>query len=142
MSPEHDDPLIDSLLDEVVGGRTPPDLSSKIMQAWSAGGVAHSEIGDAWPPNVSLPLPTHGADAHAPEPPPIIAAYSPIAEPASSNALVALSGGQAIHRARRDRRSQRVTIAAGLALVAAVLVIGLTVAVVANRPQQHNRADT
>src|SRR5438477_12622557 len=98
MSPEHDDPLIDSLLDEVVGGRTPPDLSPKIMQAWSAGAGAGHELGDAWPPNVSLPLPIHGAHAQSPEAPPIIAGYSQVTEPAPSAALVALSGRQTIHR--------------------------------------------
>src|SRR5262249_2034753 len=124
---------------EVVGGRTPPDLSSKIMLAWSEGPAASAERADAWPPNVSLPLPARGTDATAPQPPPVIASISQVTETAASAALVALSGGRATHRARRDRSSQFFVTAAGLAVVAAVVLIGLAVAVVANRPQHGNR---
>src|SRR5687768_789441 len=34
---EHDDPLVDSCLEEVLGNRAPPDLSSRILAAWRFG---------------------------------------------------------------------------------------------------------
>lgn len=34
MSHEHDDPLLDSCLAELIGGQTPPDLSEQILAAW------------------------------------------------------------------------------------------------------------
>src|SRR5436309_4649000 len=33
---EENDPLLDSLLDEVLAGRTPPDLTARILQAYAA----------------------------------------------------------------------------------------------------------
>jgi hypothetical protein len=36
MTPEREDPVLDSMLDEVLGGRTPPDLTERIMSAWAA----------------------------------------------------------------------------------------------------------
>ncbi|QDU27883.1 hypothetical protein ETAA8_29740 [Anatilimnocola aggregata] len=35
MTPDRDDHLLDGCLDEVLGGRTPPDLTARIMQAWA-----------------------------------------------------------------------------------------------------------
>jgi hypothetical protein len=35
MTPDRDEPLLDGCLDEVLGGRTPPDLTARIMQAWA-----------------------------------------------------------------------------------------------------------
>jgi len=36
MNPERDDTLLDACLDEVLGGRTPPDLTARIVQAHAA----------------------------------------------------------------------------------------------------------
>lgn len=38
MNPDRDDTLLDACLDEVLAGRTPPDLSARILQAWAARG--------------------------------------------------------------------------------------------------------
>src|SRR6266436_3156541 len=138
MSSEHDEELIDAFLDEVLGGRTPPDLSPKIMQAWSAGAATGSELGDAWPPQVSPPLPTLRADAVVSEPP-IIAVMSQAADAADGEPLFELPDGHSARRGRRERRSERRAIPVGLAVVAAVLLIGVTVAVVVTRPPQGNR---
>ncbi|WP_425614190.1 DUF1549 domain-containing protein [Anatilimnocola sp. NA78] len=35
MTPDRDERLLDGCLDEVLGGRTPPDLTARIMQAWA-----------------------------------------------------------------------------------------------------------
>lgn len=42
MTEDRDDPIIDALLEEVLGGEAPPDLSARIMQSWAtrAGGPA------------------------------------------------------------------------------------------------------
>src|SRR5687768_5882712 len=36
MNPDRDDPVLDACLDEVLGGRTPPDLTERILAAWNA----------------------------------------------------------------------------------------------------------
>lgn len=36
MAPDHDDPLLEALLEEVLGGRAPPDLTASILQRWAA----------------------------------------------------------------------------------------------------------
>lgn len=37
MKPDHDDPLLDAFLEELLGGRSPPDLTSSILQRWAQG---------------------------------------------------------------------------------------------------------
>ncbi len=41
MNPEREDPILESCLEEVLGGRTPPDLTARILQAWA---VQRSQI--------------------------------------------------------------------------------------------------
>jgi hypothetical protein len=43
MTPEREDPILDSMLEEVLGGRTPPDLSARIMQSLVVRGAAIRE---------------------------------------------------------------------------------------------------
>ena len=63
MTPDRDDPLLDACLDEVLGGRRPPDLTARIMQALaeraSANGNAHL----------------------TPVPPPVLTVAPPVASP-------------------------------------------------------------
>src|SRR4029453_12493574 len=37
MTPDRDSPLLDACLDEVLAGRSPPDLTARIVQAHAAG---------------------------------------------------------------------------------------------------------
>src|SRR5213082_659782 len=56
MTPDRDDPILDALLEEVLGGRTPPDLSARIMQSLAIRGVRSEVGGQAEPPAPPLPL--------------------------------------------------------------------------------------
>lgn len=44
MTPEREDPILDAMLEEVLGGRTPPDLSARIMQSLALRGAAIREV--------------------------------------------------------------------------------------------------
>ena len=57
------DPLLDSLLDEVLGGHAPPDLKSQILARWQADSApsANEEPGEVMPP----PIVVHLKDATA-----------------------------------------------------------------------------
>ncbi|MBW3599732.1 MAG: DUF1549 domain-containing protein, partial [Planctomycetes bacterium] len=48
-----DDPLLDACLDEVLGGRTPPDLTARIVRALD--GRTAAEAGEPTPPPVAQP---------------------------------------------------------------------------------------
>ncbi len=43
MNEDRDDPIIDSLLEETLGGQAPPDLRARILQTWTAQGGAPTE---------------------------------------------------------------------------------------------------
>jgi hypothetical protein len=110
---EPDDPLLDSLLDEVLAGRTPPDLTARILQAYAAR--------------------QYGEDA--PEPPPVLTGVQKVFEPAAAKPTV-----QAPAKYNsRQRRSQSRTSALTIVLAAAVIGFGITIGLVAllrsNQPQ-------
>jgi hypothetical protein len=44
MTPDRDDPILDAMLEEVLGGRMPPDLSARIMQSLAIRGVPRSRV--------------------------------------------------------------------------------------------------
>lgn len=69
MKPDRDDPIIDAALEELLGGRTPPDLTARIMQAWA---VQRSEAG--WseaPPAILAGITPPPIEAIEPVPPPV-----------------------------------------------------------------------
>jgi Protein of unknown function (DUF1549)/Protein of unknown function (DUF1553) len=113
---EPDDPLLDSLLDEVLAGRTPPDLTARILQAYAA-----RQYGD-----------------QAPEPPPVLAGVPMVFEPAAANPQVqarAKSSG----RQRQPRSwSTALTIGVAAAVIGLCITVGL-VAVVRTGSQQIAR---
>src|SRR5689334_2347319 len=67
MNPERDDPILDAMLEEVLGGRTPPDLSARIMQSLAIRGarpqLQHDPLNLAEP--AAPPLPIRAAVDHA-----------------------------------------------------------------------------
>src|SRR6478672_7341846 len=79
MKADRDDPILNGALEEVLGGRTPPDLTARILQAWavqrsengSAPGVARAvdqaRTAAQLPPAVGLnvPIPVNGSKPHA-----------------------------------------------------------------------------
>lgn len=52
MTPDRDDYLLDGCLDEVLGGRTPPDLTARVMQAWA---MRRQNGGAGSTPEINLP---------------------------------------------------------------------------------------
>ena len=105
MNPERDDTLLDGCLDEVLAGRTPPDLSARILQAWAArGGVRAAQ------PLASLPL--NG---------------EPVAPPVQSRTLptdypLALQVHAPAPRGKRSPAYPAAAVAATLAVIAATIV--------------------
>src|SRR6476620_11134646 len=83
MNPEHEDPILDACLAEILCGIRPPDLAPRILQAWATGPSLAPEPGQVAAPSFSGLLLTRppevappqliSADATAPEPPPILA---------------------------------------------------------------------
>jgi hypothetical protein len=68
MTPHPDDSILEACLDEVLGGRTPPDLTARILEAWAASTApVHPQA--VTPP----PLPTVPSEYETPEPPPVVA---------------------------------------------------------------------
>jgi len=83
MKSHDEDPILNGALEEVLGGRTPPDLTARILQAWavqrsengsengSANGVARAvdqaRTAAQLPPAVGLnvPIPVNGSKPHA-----------------------------------------------------------------------------
>ena len=63
MTPDRDDPILDAMLEEVLGGRTPPDLSARIMQSLAIRGVRSEVTGLSEPVAPPLPLRTAVASA-------------------------------------------------------------------------------
>ncbi|HTN74045.1 MAG TPA: DUF1549 domain-containing protein, partial [Pirellulaceae bacterium] len=137
MSPDRDDPILDAYLGEVLGGRTPPDLTARILQAWAATGNDPSRLD----PRLLQAL--HGA----PVPPPLAAeptwvepiappvqaplylnGHAPVAEPPLASApLVALKPRRdSVKSVRAARRSQApwlsLTIAGSVVLAGGLLV--------------------
>ena len=63
MTPDRDDPILDAMLEEVLGGRTPPDLSARIMQSLAIRGVRPEITSLSEPVAPPLPLRTVVASA-------------------------------------------------------------------------------
>src|SRR5437762_2237190 len=111
MAFDSDDPVLDACLDEVLAGRTPPDLTARILQAWAARPQAEQSAADKPPPLV-FPLAPQEAIPAAP-PSPLLAGLPHVFEGASTHPLVdrrsAASG-----RARRQK-SPSTALTIGLA---------------------------
>ncbi len=85
MASDRDNPLLDACLDEVLGGRTPPNLTARILQAHAARRSIDLSV---LPPVLPGPAPTYSAQI--PVPPPVLAGLS--ATPANGHPVVELSG--------------------------------------------------
>lgn len=121
MTPDRDDPIIDALLAETLGGAAPPDLSGRIMQAWSE--AQQRSNGKAAPPlNVF-------AGVSEVEPPPIVV---------GAIVRTAYDPTEVTTRPRR-RRAERFPLQlwTSLAAVAAVLIVGYLGVRMSNDPQRN-----
>lgn len=111
MTPERDEPIIDVLLEEALGGVSPPDLSARIMQAWAArNGAAPVAGGSKRAKDLLPPAVTDSGNT------PI-----PIAQPAAAAPLVVTSPGS--QRRRRTWTSWLVTAGVSAAMLPAMYLV-------------------
>jgi len=115
MTPDRDDPIIDVCLEEVLGDATPPDLTSRIMQAWAVRSGAAPAGGQGSvapiPPMAEPPL----SDSPPVEAPPVsAAAAAPVAPPLQGAAVQLPADGS---RARVDGGAFRWAVVAAAACV-------------------------
>src|SRR6188768_1279409 len=98
MTPDRDDPILDAMLEEVLGGRTPPDLSARIMQSLAIRGGAspmqRPEV-NAYVEPAAPPLPLRAVV------PPAISAASAHSSNGSSNGHVQLAVNSNSSRSRK-----------------------------------------
>ncbi len=105
MTPDRDDPILDAMLEEVLGGRTPPDLSARIMQSLAIRGVRPEVTRFVEPPAPPLPLRT---------------VVSSVVSDSSSNGHIQLAVNPASH-ARKSSKAAWQTLAA----ISLVVVLGV-----------------
>src|SRR5436190_7008073 len=103
MIPDRDDPILGACLDEVLAGRSPPDLTVRILQAWKTGDPRQADL---------------------PGPPPILANLPPVLDDASIVLPLVERRRSANGREHRGKPSS-----ASLAIGLAACVIGLGIAV-------------
>ncbi|MCI0357002.1 MAG: DUF1549 domain-containing protein, partial [Planctomycetaceae bacterium] len=111
MAPDRDNPLLDACLEEVLAGRSPPDLTARIVQAHAAGRIVDPSV-------LPTQLPGPPVDRlMAVVPPPVIAGANgqPVVELAPSRALA--------RRKSAARQWQSMLVAASV--IGLGLVIGL-----------------
>jgi hypothetical protein len=113
MNPDRDNPLLDACLDEVLGGRTPPDLTARILQAHAARRPVDLSV---LPP--VLPGPAPGYRVELPAPPPVLAG----ANAASNGHPVVELSAQPTSLRKRSRSDWQPTLVAAS-------ILGITVAI-------------
>lgn len=130
MTPEREDPILDAMLEEVLGGRTPPDLSARIMQSLAIRGGAstsqRSEV-NGYVETAAPPLPLRSVV------PPAISAVSAPSSNGSSNGHVQLALKS---RSSSRTRKQSGSVWPMIAAVSLVVVLGVglgTLGVIASR---------
>src|SRR5262245_39275145 len=110
MNPDRDDPLLDACLDEVLAGRSPPDLTARIMQAHAA-----SKRIDLSALPVQLPGPPIDRVLGDVVPPPVIAG-------ANGRAVVELPSSRPLTKRKQAAGEwQSIVVAASVLGLAAVL---------------------
>jgi uncharacterized protein DUF1549/uncharacterized protein DUF1553 len=102
MTADHDEPILDACLDEVLGGRTPPDLTSRILRSWAS----REEIA-------------------APEPPPILTGLPQSLVDTAANPVVALRGDASGRYRERKRISNRLAVAIAIGFVGLSLSLAI-----------------
>jgi cytoskeletal protein RodZ len=112
MNPDRDDTLLDACLDEVLAGRTPPDLTARIVQAHAARRVVDPSVLPA-----ELPGPAAVRFESEVVPPPIVAAANgrPVVELSPSRSVVG----------RKKSASEWQSVLVAASVIGISLVVGL-----------------
>jgi hypothetical protein len=111
------DPILDSLLDEVVAGRAPPDLTARILQSWAARRYGHDSR-----------VQQLAAEEDPAAPPILHTVTAALKQPTSS-------GDRAV--AARPTNAASWTVVLTVSLAATVIGLGLTIGLLALRPSQR-----
>jgi Protein of unknown function (DUF1549)/Protein of unknown function (DUF1553) len=110
MTPDRDNPLLDACLDEVLAGRSPPDLTARIMQAHAAGQRVDVSVLPA-----ALPGPPVDRLLSEVVPPPVIAG-------ANGRAVLELASNLSTPRRKQAPREwQSMAVAASVLGLAAIV---------------------
>jgi hypothetical protein len=140
MTPDRDDPILDACLDEVLGGRTPPDLSPQILQALAAhhGSTAWDVEEDAKPQAQFSPP---DVAEQSPEPPPVVMPALRDRGGKVDMPQVALPQ-PTIHRPRAaDHRSRRWLLAVAGGLLGLAATAGIVAALRSTHSSLANNKD-
>jgi hypothetical protein len=114
MNSKIEDPILDAFLEEVVGGRTPPDLTTRIRSAWNARSATNQTADFGW--LAAAATCTDEADSPAPPPRAVVPSPTPVPLAGTEN-----------RRARHRHRSP----GPWFALAFSTGALGLSVAVAA-----------
>lgn len=116
MSEEHADRILEAGLEEVLGGRYPPDLTSTILQAWESRKQASARAAST-AKDGAVPL-----AAALPIAPPLHPLAEPPPPPRHGEPVVRVPPGR---RVPQDRRSRWLTLAVAASFLAAAGLLGL-----------------
>ncbi len=119
MSAEYDDRILESGLEEVVGGHYPPDLTSTILQAWEARQQAAARATLA-AEDLGPPLATTAATL--PVAPPVHALAEPAPPPRHGEAAVRVA---AEHRVQRGSGRSWLPLGLAVSLLAVAVLLGI-----------------
>src|SRR5262245_36363874 len=121
MTIDRDDPILDACLDEVLAGKSPPDLTPQILRGWAA----QNHSGAAAATHGIPVIPPHINEDSIPEPPPVMA-LSPWER------VAATQPGEGIHVRHWDNRTKpRSQWNRTIVLAAGILGLGLAVGIIA-----------
>jgi Protein of unknown function (DUF1549)/Protein of unknown function (DUF1553) len=124
MNQDRDDSVLDACLEEILGGRTPPDLTARILEA-----IAARDGNRATPAGDEVLLPPHPAEISNPEPPPILSGAHRALQLAEGDGQgvvhINLSGPVRIRKRRTTQHVVAIVVAASLVglLISAVLLV-------------------
>jgi hypothetical protein len=125
MNEQRDNPILEACLDEVLGGRTPPDLSARILQAWESSRAGTNNRAAA---GIPLPPPLAGSrTVSAVEAPPVQAGSRPRpipCQPQDGQPAVCVASRQ---RGVRSAARQWISIVAALCILVAGVAGGFWV---------------
>src|SRR3954470_15386783 len=120
MDIDEKDPILDSLLDEVITGRAPPDLTARILQAWAARRYGQDSSAQQFSPE------------QEPAAPPILLSVKVALDQPIAGGNGAVAAASAAKSELRGSGSWSAALTVGLA--AGVIGLGLTIGLVALRP--------
>src|SRR5215471_16378965 len=133
MNLDRDDGVLDACLDEILGGRLPPDLTARILAAWTAqlgdsaepdvlDACLHEVLGGHAPPDLTVRI-LDALETGDPEPPPILSGAYQAVLAADSDAPSVMTSKPAL----ASRFGERPMLQQAVGLLIAASVVGLLI---------------